>query len=53
MSPALRADAPIFVLRSVLEKARAADLASRITDEERLKKWLEELAPEDLGKYTM
>ena len=50
---ALRAEAPIFVLRSVLEKAQAVDLASQITDEEKLKKWLEEIGPEDLGKYTM
>ncbi len=50
---ALRADAPIFVLRPVLEKAKAVDLAGQGTDEEKLKKWLEEISPEDLGKYTM
>jgi uncharacterized protein len=50
---ALRAEVPIFVLRPVLEKAKAVDLASVATDEERLKKMLEELSPEDLGKYTM
>lgn len=50
---ALRAEAPIFVLRSVLEKAQAIDLSSEATDEERLKKWLEEISPEDLGKYKM
>jgi hypothetical protein len=50
---ALRAEAPIFVLRPVLEKAKAVDLASQATDEEKLKKWLEEISPEDLGKYTM
>lgn len=50
---ALRAEAPIFVLRPVLEKAKAVDLASAATDEEKLKKWLEEISPEDLGKYTM
>lgn len=50
---ALRAEAPIFVRHSVLEKAQAADRASEITDEEQLKRWLEEISPEDLGKYTM
>ena len=50
---ALRANAPIFVLRSVLDKAQAADLATQATDEEKLKKWLEEISPDELGKYTM
>lgn len=50
---ALRAEAPIFVLRSVLDKAQAAELATDATDEERLKKWLEEISPEELGKWTM
>jgi hypothetical protein len=50
---ALRADAPIFVLRSVLDKAKAVDLATDASDEEKLKRWLEEMSPEDLGKYTM
>jgi len=50
---ALRTDAPIFVLRSVLDKAQAVDLASQVTDEEKLKKWLEEISPDDLGKWTM
>lgn len=50
---AIRAEAPIFVLRTVLDKAKAADLVSAETDEEKLKKWLEEASPEDLGKYKM
>jgi bifunctional DNase/RNase len=50
---ALRTDAPIFVLRSVMEKAQAVDLATQASDEEKLKKWLEEISPEELGKYTM
>ncbi len=50
---ALRANAPIFVLRSVLDKAQAADLATEVKDEEKLKKWLEEISPEELGKWTM
>jgi bifunctional DNase/RNase len=50
---ALRVNAPIFVLRSVLDKAQAVDLATQATDEEKLKKWLEEISPEELGKWTM
>lgn len=50
---ALRADAPIFVLRSVLDKAQAVDLAAEATDEEKLKKWLEEIGSDELGKWTM
>jgi len=36
-----------------MEKAQAVDLAAQVSDEEKLKKWLEEISPEDLGKYTM
>jgi bifunctional DNase/RNase len=50
---ALRAEVPIFVLRSVLDKAKAVDLATDATDEEKLRRWLEEMSPEDMGKYTM
>jgi bifunctional DNase/RNase len=50
---ALRVDAPLYVLRSVLDKAQAVDLASDATDEEKLKKWLEEIGPEELGTWTM
>jgi uncharacterized protein len=50
---ALRAEAPIFVRRDVLDRAKAVDLATELSDDEKLKKWLEELNPEDLGKYTM
>jgi len=50
---ALRVEAPILVARSVLEKAQAIDLTERLSQDERLKKWLEEADPEDLGKYEM
>lgn len=48
---ALRAEAPIYVLPDVLEKAKAVELAT--SDEERLRKWLEDVDPEELGKYEM
>lgn len=50
---ALRAKAPIFVETEVLERAKADQIVVQASDEEKLKKWLEELSPEDLGKYTM
>ena len=50
---ALRTSTPVFVRLSVLEEAQAVDLTKSSSDDERLKKWLEGLNPEDLGKYTM
>jgi bifunctional DNase/RNase len=50
---ALRAGAPIFAHREVLENARASELVSRLTDDEKVKKWLEEASDEDFGEYEM
>ena len=50
---ALRANAPIFVTNDVLDRAKALQLGNEQLDEERLRKILEEMDPEDLGKYTM
>ncbi len=50
---ALRAEAPIFVTRVVLEKANVDVLSERSSDKDKLKKWLEEIDPDELGKYTM
>ncbi|MCB1033759.1 MAG: bifunctional nuclease family protein [Acidobacteria bacterium] len=50
---ALRAKIPFFVTRTVLEKAKIDEKVARLTEEERIKKWLEEVSPEDLGKYKM
>lgn len=50
---ALRMDAPLLVSAKVFDKAQQADHASRTADEEKLKKWLEEVDPDELGKYTM
>lgn len=54
---ALRTKAPIFVEKAVIDKSRKIDLAKEGLDEEANKqKWaeiLENLAPEDFGKYKM
>ncbi|MFH1873700.1 MAG: bifunctional nuclease domain-containing protein [Pseudomonadota bacterium] len=54
---ALRTKAPIFVARKVVEKSRRIDLVTDTsTAEESKKKWteiLENLSPEDFGKYKM
>jgi bifunctional DNase/RNase len=50
---ALRTSSPIYVEESVIEGAKSAE-ASKDTDEMgRLRRWLENLSDEDLGKYKM
>jgi len=50
---ALRVRADIFVEEEVLEKSKSLRAEGGEQDPERLKKWLEEVSPEDLGKYKM
>ena len=52
---ALRVDAPIFVAKKVLDEARSIDLTDPelADDKEQWKEWLEDLRPEDFGKYEM
>ncbi len=60
---ALRSGAPIFVLEEVLEKSKKESddkkdfnevaKAATTSDKEKLKEILEELNPEDFGKYKM
>ena len=55
---ALRANVPIFVEESVIEKARSVDFGIKIGDldklkEEKIKEFLENLSAEDFGKYKM
>lgn len=57
---ALRTDSPIFVARSVMEKSRKIDLSAEGAvegdDQMKQEKWteiLENLSPEDFGKYKM
>jgi uncharacterized protein len=50
---ALRTRAPIFVEEAVIDNAKPVDFSSESADTERLQKWLENLDPDDLGKYKM
>ncbi len=53
---ALRTKAPIFVEKSVVDKSRKIDLSKDDDDEAKKQKWteiLENLSPEDFGKYKM
>lgn len=55
---ALRANAPIFVDDKVIEKSRNVDFGTKLTDldkmkDEKLKEFLENLSPDDFGKYKM
>jgi len=50
---ALRVDCPIFVEDEVLKNSKlAANVADRVTSDE-LRKWLENLGDDDLGRYKM
>ena len=50
---ALRLDCPIYVEEAVLKSSKkATSVADRVNDEE-VRKWLENLNDEDLGRYKM
>ena len=50
---ALRTGAPIWIARTVLESALSSQKASEADDDRKLREWLENARPEDLGKYSM
>jgi len=50
---ALRVDCPIFVDDEVLKNSKLAASASDRVSQEELRKWLENLNDEDLGRYKM
>ncbi|MBI2839158.1 MAG: bifunctional nuclease family protein [Acidobacteria bacterium] len=50
---ALRTESPIFVEDEVITSARSAELAKDSNETERMQKWLENLDPDELGKYKM
>ena len=50
---ALRMKSPIYVEEEVISKAKSIEGAHDLTDQESLQRWLENLRPEELGKYKM
>jgi hypothetical protein len=50
---ALRTGSPIFVNSEVIEKAKNTDLTKDAGESERIRKWLESLDPDEMGKYEM
>ncbi len=53
MALALRADAPIYVDVQVIEKSTSGSDEPAANEAERLRKWLEEVDPEEFGRYEM
>jgi bifunctional DNase/RNase len=49
---ALRTEAPIFVAQSVLDQAQTITPDGEDNDE-KMKKWFENLSPDEMGKYKM
>lgn len=50
---ALRTGSPIYVEDSVIEKAKKTDMTKDAGESDRLRKWLENLDPDEMGKYEM
>jgi bifunctional DNase/RNase len=50
---ALRVDCPIFVDEDVLKNSKVASAVSEKSTNEELRKWLDGLSDEDLGRYKM
>ena len=50
---ALRASAPIFIDKKVIENAKQMDFVPDKKDSEQLQQWLANLTPEEFGKYKM
>ncbi len=50
---ALRLDCPIYVEEAVLKSSKAAAASSDKVQHEELRKWLENLNDDDLGRYKM
>lgn len=50
---AMRADCPIYVNSTVMENARLSSAGSATANSGELRRWLENLNDDDLGKYKM
>ena len=53
MALALRVKVPIFVEDAVLERSSASGEEGQVDEAERLRRWLETVDPEELGRYEM
>jgi bifunctional DNase/RNase len=50
---ALRVNAPIFVSENVVTQAKNIEVSEEKEETDKWKEWLENLKPEDFGKYKM
>ncbi|MGH7408849.1 MAG: bifunctional nuclease family protein [Candidatus Methylomirabilales bacterium] len=50
---ALRVNAPIFVAEKVVTRAKSIEVSEEKEESDRWREWLENLKPEDFGKYKM
>ncbi len=50
---AMRADCPIYVSRAVMENAKTGQKNGREASSEELRRWLENLGDDDMGRYKM
>ncbi len=50
---ALRVNSPIYVEETVVTRAQSVKFDENLEDPEKLMSWLENLKPEDFGKYKM
>lgn len=53
LAVALRLDCPIYVEEAVLKSSKAAAVSSDKVQNEELRRWLENLNDDDLGRYKM
>ncbi|MBI5167264.1 MAG: bifunctional nuclease family protein [candidate division NC10 bacterium] len=50
---ALRVNAPIYVTEKVITKAKSIEVSEEKEESDRWREWLDNLKPEDFGKYRM
>ncbi len=50
---ALRVNAPIFVTEKVVSQAKSVEISEEKEETDKWREWLENLKPEDFGKYRM
>jgi bifunctional DNase/RNase len=50
---ALRVNAPIFVTENVVSQAKSVEISEEKEETDKWKEWLENLKPEDFGRYRM